>query len=287
MARTKIKTPIVYYGGKTSILDHLMQMVPEHEVYTETFFGGGSLFWEKDAVKNETINDKLNVVINFYRVLRTDYKKLKRMIDSSLVSRSLHAEALSTIRIHGNGLQVDRITLAWAFWLCTNFAFSNKLGGGYKYSNHQSTSVPKTMLKRKREFTEALVTRIENAYIENDDALNILDSRNVEKAFHYIDPPYPNADQGHYKGYTFTDYERLLNWCATECKGKFLLSSYNTDMLDTFTKAHHWSKKEITIRIGGDRKMNARLNRENRTEVLISNYRSACGTLELFKTKKK
>jgi len=50
MAYTKVKTPIVYYGGKTAILNHLMEMVPVHEVYTETFFGGGTLFWAKDPV---------------------------------------------------------------------------------------------------------------------------------------------------------------------------------------------------------------------------------------------
>jgi DNA adenine methylase len=66
MAYTQVKTPIVYYGGKTSIVNHLLDMVPVHEVYTETFFGGGTLFWAKDPVKNETINDRLDIVINFY-----------------------------------------------------------------------------------------------------------------------------------------------------------------------------------------------------------------------------
>lgn len=282
MARTITETPIVYYGGKTSILNHLLDMEPPHEVYTETYFGGGSFFWEKVPARNETINDRLDIVINFYRVLRTDFKRLKRMIDSTLISRSIHNEALNTIRIHKGGVTVDRVNLAWAFWLCTNFAFSNKIGGGYKYSNDMSTSVPATLQKRKADFTEKLVARIENAYIENEDAIKILKSRNVEQAFHYLDPPYPNADQGHYQGYTFADYEQLLLWCANECKGKFLLSSYNSDMLDSFIAANGWNKKEILLRVGGSREVNPRLNRKDRTEVLVSNYATACGTIELF-----
>ncbi len=98
MANTVVKTPIVYYGGKTAIMSHLLEMVPVHEVYTETFFGGGALFWAKNPVKNETINDRLDIVINFYRVLRTNFNKLKKLVDATLIGRSIHNEALTVIR---------------------------------------------------------------------------------------------------------------------------------------------------------------------------------------------
>lgn len=166
MAYTQVKSPIVYYGGKTSILPHLLEMVPVHEVYTETFFGGGTLFFAKSPVKNETINDRLDIVINFYRVLKNNYKRLKTMIDATLIGRSIHNEALNTIRIHKNGVLVDRVNLAWAFWVCTNFAYSNKIGGGYKFSNDMSVSTPDTLAKRKANFTMHLVERIQHAYIE-------------------------------------------------------------------------------------------------------------------------
>jgi DNA adenine methylase len=278
MANTIVKTPIVYYGGKTAILNHIMEMVPLHDVYTETFFGGGALFWAKDPARNETINDRLDIVINFYRVLRTDFKKLKQLVNATLIGRSIRNEALQLIRIHKtNPVIVDRVYLAWAFWVSTNFSFSNKIGGGYKYSNDMGTSIPQTLTNRKNEFTDLLVARIENAYIENTDALYILNSRNVQKAFHYLDPPYPNADQGHYAGYGFDEYEKLLKWCADECKGKFLLSSYNSKMLSEFIKVHGWSKKEITHRIKAPRKSGS-----SKVEVLVSNYSTPCGTLKLF-----
>ena len=280
MANTVVKTPIVYYGGKTAILPHLLEMVPVHEVYTETFFGGGALFWAKDQVKNETINDRLDIVINFYRVLRTKYKKLKQMIDATLISRSIHSEAVSMLRRARDGKTVEPVKLAWAFWVGTNFAFMNKIGGGYKYSNHQSTSTPITLKNRKADFTEHLVARIENAYIENEDALKILSTRNVKSAFHYIDPPYCGADMGHYAGYSWEEYEALLTWCAEECKGQFLLSNYNSDMLDRFVKNNGWYKKEITHKIKAPRKSGS--GRAEKTEVLVSNYATTCGTLKLF-----
>lgn len=172
MAYTKVKTPIVYYGGKTAILNHLLEMVPVHEVYTETFFGGGALFWAKDPVKNETINDRLDIVINFYRVLRSDYRKLKKMIDATLISRALYNESLQVIRLFKqNPLMVDRVHLAWAFWLRSNFSHMNKLNGGYKQEKDGGRSISQQLQKRKHEFTERMVARIENTTIENTDAL--------------------------------------------------------------------------------------------------------------------
>lgn len=282
MAYTVVKTPIVYYGGKTSIINHMLPLVPPHEVYTETFFGGGTLFWAKDPVKNETINDKLQIVVNFYRCLRLHFRSLKKLIDATLVSRQIHLEGLTIIRRHKRGHRVDKIKLAWAFWLCTNFAYSNKIGGGYKYSNDMSVSVPFTLAKRKSTFTESLVSRIEHAYIENDDALKILRSRNVVKAFHELDPPYPGADQGHYEGYTWEDFHNLLLWLQNECTGKFMLHNYNSKMLTEFCKENEWCKRDITHKITGSKSQNPRANRENRIEVIVTNYSTPCGTLKLF-----
>jgi len=283
MAYTETKTPIVYYGGKTAILNHIFPLVPEHEVYTECFAGGAALFWSKRPAKNETLNDELDLVMNFYTTLKLNFKPLKKLIESSLISRSMHTMALNCIRLHKKGLNVDRVQLAWAFWLCTNFAFSNKIGGGYKYSNDLNTQIPKTLKNRKKEFTEALVERIEGCYLENADALYILESRNVVKAFHYLDPPYPGADQGHYHGYTWKQFEDLLFWLQDQCKGKFLLSNYNSDILTEYTNRNGWHKKEITHRIQATNLMNSNGERKMKTEVLIYNYDSQCGTPRLFK----
>lgn len=277
MANTITKTPIVYYGGKTAILNHLLQMVPVHEVYTETFFGGGALFWAKDKVPNETINDIRNDVVNFYLVVKNNYRQLKKLIDQSIVARTMHREANDILRRSWKGEKVDRIKLAWAFWFGSNFSYSRKLGGGMSYSNDRGNQVPDNLVNKKNDFTMDLVHRIEHTYIENDDAIKILRSRNVKKAFHYIDPPYLNADQGHYDGYTFNDYQNLLNFLAFECKGKFLLSSYNSEMLTQYTKVHGWHKKEITHRIKTPRKSGSA-----KVEVLVSNYSTPCGTLKLF-----
>lgn len=289
MANTVVKTPIVYYGGKTGIMNHILPLVPVHENYCEEFAGGAALFFAKKPAKNETINDRLKIVVNFYRTLKLRYRPLKRLIDSTLIGRDIHNEGLEVIRAHKRGEKVDSVRLAWAFWVCTNFAFSNKIGGGYKYSNDMSVSVPDTLAKRKAEFTEALVARIEHAYIENDDALKVARSRNTMKTFHYFDPPYPDTYQGHYSGkglpggdkFGWSEYEQLLMFCATECTGKFLLSGYNSEMLERFINEFGWYKLEIEHKVTPNHPTRFS-SRKTKVEVLVRNYATSCGTLKLF-----
>ena len=65
-----MRTPIAYYGGKQALLSYILPLVPDHKIYTEIFAGGASLFWAKKPAKNETINDRLGIVVNFYQVLK-------------------------------------------------------------------------------------------------------------------------------------------------------------------------------------------------------------------------
>jgi DNA adenine methylase len=262
--KPNIKTPISYYGGKQSIIHHILPLIPDHEIYTETYFGGGTVFFAKEPVKNETINDKLDIVINFYKVLKTRYRALKKLIDLSLISRTQHRTA--TMIVKGD-LPADSVTLAWAFWYCCNFSFYGKLGGGIKYANDQHTIITVTLANKKADFTDSLAARIEGTQIENGDALDILNSRNVKGAFHYIDTPYPDTDQGHYSGYSFTDFEKQLQWLATDCKGKFMLSNSDSELLNKYCKKYHWHKKEITDRLKIRRK-----GSDAKLEVLIMNY---------------
>ncbi|MEM7551118.1 MAG: DNA adenine methylase [Bacteroidota bacterium] len=279
MANTLTKSPIVYYGGKTAILNHILPLIPEHEVYTEVFFGGGTVFFAKKPAKNETINDRLDIVINFYEQLQNNYQDLLFLINQSLVSRTLHNEALKYVRGFKSDCYeiTDKLHCAWAFWYLTQVGFMNKLQSGLGFNNASHSEADRFQRKKDAYKNGFYHSRIQHAYIENKDGLSVLKSRNVKKAFHYLDPPYPGADQGHYAGYTWDDFEKLLEWCQNECKGKFLLSNYNSEMLDRYIERNGWIKKEIVHRLKAPRKSG-----DNKVEVLVRNYKNVCGTLDLF-----
>jgi DNA adenine methylase len=75
---------------------------------------------------------------------------------------------------------------------------------------------------------------------------------------------------GHYKGYTEKDFEALLE-LLSKIKGKFLLSSYPSPLLEKYTKKHKWftQKVEMTVTVPLNREAKPKM----KTEVLTANYK--------------
>jgi len=120
-----------------------------------------------------------------------------------------------------------------------------------------------SVTNKKEEFTEAYQTRLENTSIFCRDALDVIAKTDTPDTFHYVDPPYYNSDGGHYKGYTREDFEKLLK-LLSGIKGKFMLSSYPSDLIDQYIHMNGWRtiKIEMQRSAGGGRK----------TEVITINY---------------
>jgi len=244
------------------MLETLLPLINSHphNVYTETFLGGGSVFWHKNPSQIETINDHNDFVVNFYEVVKSDFEKLRVLIDSSLISRT-HKNRANLIWKEGG----DKIDRAWAFWYLANFSHSSKLDGGLKYSNEIYSSVPKQLSRKKADFTNLLVQRIENAVIENRDAIWVLETRNKSDALHFIDPPYIGADQGHYRGYTKADAIKLLDFLSS-CRGAFIMTCYEFPELIEFADRQVWNLQRL------DTPIYALNGKRRKTEVIVSNF---------------
>lgn len=117
------------------------------------------------------------------------------------------------------------------------------LDGSWGYDKQKGTTSHKIANKRDS-FTMDYAIRIQNVQIECTDALRIIRSRDYPGAFIYCDPPYFNSDCGHYDGYTREDFEELLKALAT-IQGKFLMSSYPSDILKAYTKENGWYTKTL------------------------------------------
>jgi DNA adenine methylase len=102
------------------MLKHILPLIPEHQIYSESFFGGGAVFWAKKSAKVEFINDHNGEVINFYRVLKQDFPKLKKEIDATLHSEFQQKQAKS---IYQNPIEHDKIKRAWAIWVLSHQSF--------------------------------------------------------------------------------------------------------------------------------------------------------------------
>jgi len=260
----QLKTPLTYYGGKQTLAPLIISLFPEHILYGEPFTGGAAVFFHKAKSKVEVLNDTNGELMNFYKILRDHFRSLQKMVQATLHSRDAFRKAEV---IYHNPDLFDKVTRAWAVWVICTLSFSAKMDGPYGYDKVSNTTSKKIDNKRNG-FTVDYQKRLAHVQIECADALYIIRSRDHEGAFFYCDPPYIGSNMGHYKGYTEADYDALLS-LLTKIKGKFLLSSYPSNILNSYIKKHKWSviKRELLVSVN----MKSG-NPKKKTELLIANY---------------
>ncbi len=186
------------------------------------------------------------------------------MVRISLHSRSLHNDA--TV-IYNNPHMFDRLKRAWAIWVLASQSFSAMLDGSFGYDRVGTTA--KKILNKRKDFTEDLAIRMQTVQIECTDALRVIRSRDNAQAFHYCDPPYFNSDCGHYDGYTRDDFENLLH-TLEGIEGKFLMSSYPSDVLRAHSEKNGWWTQELeqTVSVAAGTGSPGK----KKIEVLTANY---------------
>jgi len=259
--KIEIKTPISYYGGKQSMLKYILPIIPPHEVYVETFFGGGAVFWAKEMVKVEIVNDYNGMVVNFYEQLKSNFEELKQAIDATPYSRDAYTKAMV---VYKHPYLFNPMVKAWAFWIGTIQGFNNQIESWRSCQPNIKHAL--LNLNKKTALTIDLSNRLELVQMENRDAVKLILSKDSPTTFFYNDPPYVGANQGHYGGYTQEHFNQLLKTLST-IKGKFLLSSYPNEELIQYRKNFGWSSKDIDLNLTvsntkGKRKM----------ECLTANY---------------
>ncbi|WP_313091730.1 DNA adenine methylase [Chryseobacterium flavum] len=261
----KNKTPLSYYGGKQKLVPVVLPLIPNHETYVEPFVGGGAIFWAKKPSNIEVINDNNRELINFYEIVQNEFIELEKFIRISLHSRSLHSDA--TV-IYNNPHLFSRIQRAWAVWVLASQSFSKKFNGGWGYEK-LTNNTTNAITNKRDAFSIDYAIRLQSVQIECTDALRVIRSRDTAKAFHYCDPPYFNADCGHYKKYTIEDFEALLSTLEA-VQGKFLMSSYDSELLTSYTNRNKWFAKRLEQTVSVSTGVGVMGKRK--IEVLTANY---------------
>jgi len=260
----RLRTPITYYGGKQKLVNKILENIPFHNLYCEPFLGGAAVFFSKKPSSVEVINDTNRELMNFYKVCRNRFHELSALVRVTLHSRDDHDSAWV---IYNKPHLFDEVRRAWAVWVLSTQSFSAMLNGSWGYDSSSNTTSKKIMHKRE-EFTEELATRLQTAQIECAEAIYIINRCNREDAFIYADPPYFNSCMGHYDGYKESDFIELLE-TLSKFKGKFLLSSYPSDILKKFVHENNWSQLTIFQNISVNAKSG---NLSKKQEVLTANY---------------
>ena len=257
-----MRTPISYYGGKQTMLKHILPLIPSHKIYTEAFCGGAAVLFAKRPAEAEIINDINMELTNFYWCAQVYYSDLKCEIDKTLHSRDLHAHAGHINSYPQFFTPVER---AWAVWALCKMSFASMMDGTFGYDF--GGMMPKKLRNAKDEFTEQLCQRLERVTIENRNALDVIACYDAPDAFHFVDPPYVNSDCGHYED-TFNEQnmEQLLQLLET-VKGKFMLTMFPFDMIDRYAQKNGWIIHRVERTISASKS-----SRRRQEEWMVCNY---------------
>lgn len=259
-----MKTPITYYGGKQTMLKHIMPLIPRHSMYVESFAGGAAVFFEKQPSQMDVINDLNGELINFYRTIVSNFDELRKEIERTLHSRVQHETAWF---IYNHPDCFTNVQRAWAVWVLSKMGFAGKLSTSFGFDTEGR--VPRKVDFAKEAFTVELRRRLEATTIESDDAFRIITRYDSTDTFHFIDPPYVGSDMAHYTGmFDETDLDRLLQLCV-KLQGKFMLTMYPNDTIHSYAGENGWIIHSIERQVTASKKIEARRKQE---EWIVCNY---------------
>ena len=222
MNNDKESCPVVipYYGGKFTMSKQLLQYIPEHLRYFESFFGGGSMFFRKKKVKWNILNDIDNDLVNLYLCVLNKFDELSEKIYWYPRSRKLHDDFRADIKATQE-IDIPDTTRASKYYYIVRNAFNNKPLNSFSKDTYWSTKMVDE-LKQSKE-------KLNGSTIENLDFAELINRYTMREGdFVYLDPPYVIADKKDYYRNRFdNDMHNKLKKVIDNIslnKAKFMLS---------------------------------------------------------------
>jgi DNA adenine methylase len=247
---------ITYYGGKQKLAPVIIEQIAAipHLAYAEPYAGSLAVMFKKPIPTGvglgnykEAVNDHSENLIRMYRVARDNPQEFERLVRMTPYSQSEWKRSCTMLK---NPDGYTEMQLALAYYVCINQSFSGKLGHGWSRTSGMYHH-PRVYNNRKDAIPAALA-RLANAYIDCSPALDFIKSWDSPQTLFYIDPPYPDAHQGHYGGFTTQDWEQLCDLLDnSQCS--YILSNYDQErqpsgavkiVVDAVSTARRYQKSE-------------------------------------------
>ncbi|MCE9565878.1 MAG: DNA adenine methylase [Planctomycetes bacterium] len=261
----RVTPPISWYGSKRFLAQRIIELIPAHQTYVEPFFGSGWVFFSKPPSAVEIINDRDDVLIAFFRVLRDRNKatELQRRLRLTPHARVEH-DACKARPDEGDDIEIAR-----RFFVRCRQSYAGRVDDTWHHSFHADVA---------RDFhrpVEALLEvseRLRHAQIDNRDFREVLAQCDRRDTVIYCDPPYlePDGRRGAYKHpMTRGDHEELLRMVVAFRRGIVILSGRPSDLYNHYLK--HWRRYEVRVNNNAHTSRHGPRKKWPRTEVIWCN----------------
>lgn len=204
-----------WIGGKRRLAAVLLPRFPAHRCYVEPFAGAAALFFLKEPVAAEILNDVHGELVTLYRVLQHHPEEFLRQFRWALSSRQLFRWLQAT-----PPETLTDIQRAARFFYLQRSSFGGKVTG--QTFGTSATAPPKLNLLRIEEELSAAHFRLAGATIEHLDWAECVRRYDRPHTFVYADPPYWGTT-GYGVPFPLEAYEQLAA-AARTIQGKMLIS---------------------------------------------------------------
>lgn len=267
-----MRPPFPYFGGKQTLADRLVALMPSHGHYVEPFAGSLSVLLAKPPSTMETVNDLDGDLVHFWRILRDRPDELIRVCALTPHSRSEHVGSYDRATCP----DIERARRVWVCLTQGRGATLRATGFRHYVRPSGSTSMPDYLAAYVSRM-EAVVQRLSAVTLECQPAMEIISRYGDEpEVLLYIDPPYlaasratPENERGRTGRYATEmldepEHRKLIDQLLA-CRASIVLSGYASPLYDDALAA--WDRVEFQAGTG----QSARGEWSTRTEVVWSN----------------
>jgi DNA adenine methylase len=234
-------------GSKKSMINILLNYIPQHSVYVEPFVGSGVVFFNIPKIADTyIINDKDSDLIRGYKILKKGIEIPSNIIPNTIAK-------IQTL--YDKPIRNDKDFIIHELLKANTF---NSKGDGniYKTTSHTQKLLQLPLYKK----------MLQKVTILNQDYLTILSKYDSPNTFFYLDPPYVDSVRFQLYKHSAIDYDLMRDKLKT-LKGLFLLSiNDDKDMRRIF-------KEFIVIPILVKNKWKKTIGGDDRKELLVMNYK--------------
>ena len=250
-----------YIGSKKQIFKELIKYIPEHDIYIEPFFGGGSVFFLKRKAKFNILNDINKEVFDFL----INIKENKENLINEVKNLVIHEIFLKYYR----NKEKTSLENAIFFILKNNFTI---------YSAGTTIRIRKINIEKNK---EDIIKKINFFYEMIKDSLitckdfkdffksikQILNKK--EKKFIYCDPPYLNTEKDYGSNWNVNDFLNLIETLKKiEKENKnvcFIVSEYENEINTKIAKEFNLNLYKIKNVIA--------MKKKKKTEIVLTNIK--------------
>jgi DNA adenine methylase len=186
----EVRRPLLrYHGGKWKLAPWVLEHLPPHHTYTESFGGAASVLLRKPRAYAEVYNDLDGEVVNVFRMTRERGDDLRRALELTPFSRE---EFDLSYQVTDEPLERARRMIVRSFMGFGSAAVCGERSG-FRAATARSGTTPAMDWRNYPDAMATITERLQGVVIENRDAKSVMTHHDRPTTLHYVDPPYVHS----------------------------------------------------------------------------------------------